>query len=523
MICWGFYFISKTVLYLGGHLKFDPWLNALLALFVLMPLKTGKLMGWTPGKKDPTRSLHRASGIPLALMLVWHESYLPSFTKVQEFLGDPAIRPSLRFQLEFLASRFSQGALLGGAVIFCAAFFLSRLKRAWIFHVILPVLAALIHRGWSVSNHSAPRPELLEIREPAPELADRIEPLSPDARPFDLILLQVCSLSLDDLSRSGSRNHRFFSNFDAFFTSFNTRTSYSTPAALRLLRSNCAQASNDSLYRTAPPECLLLENLREAGFATSTVFNHEGPHARKMAEELKRFAAADLPMPLRGLEPSMTGYSGEPVYKNDEVLERWWKQRLESKAQSSALFYNTISLHAGNHFLNRPGKWWERKPLEAYGSALEATLGELDSFFRTLERSGRDSLVIMVSEHGANLAGSTIQGPDLREIPLPAITLVPMGVKWIGKGWKAGPRFETGQTVSYPELVALVRQTIRQRNRTALSRATAVGTPPLIAEKGFFAENENSTVVSGLDGLYYRGADRNWWALPEEVSKEQPL
>ena len=43
-----------------------------------------------------------------------------------------------------------------------------------------------------------------------------------------------------------------------------------------------------------------------------------------------------------------------------------------------------------------------------------------------LEASGRRAVVVLVPEHGAALRGDSAQIAGLREIPTPAITLVPV-------------------------------------------------------------------------------------------------
>ena len=68
--------------------------------------------------------------------------------------------------------------------------------------------------------------------------------------PFDIVIMNVCSLSNDDLEASDLNNHRIFSRFNIRFDHFNSATSYSGPATLRLLNAACGQVSHDELYQS---------------------------------------------------------------------------------------------------------------------------------------------------------------------------------------------------------------------------------------------------------------------------------
>lgn len=68
--------------------------------------------------------------------------------------------------------------------------------------------------------------------------------LAPDQKPFDLIFLNICSLAKDDLVASGINLQAFEKHFDIVYENFNSATSYSGPATIRLLRSACGQRSH---------------------------------------------------------------------------------------------------------------------------------------------------------------------------------------------------------------------------------------------------------------------------------------
>ncbi len=59
-------------------------------------------------------------------------------------------------------------------------------------------------------------------------------------------------------------DHPLWKHFDIVFKNFNSATSYSGPAAVRLLRASCGQLSHTNLYQPSGADCYLFENPGEA-------------------------------------------------------------------------------------------------------------------------------------------------------------------------------------------------------------------------------------------------------------------
>jgi hypothetical protein len=57
-------------------------------------------------------------------------------------------------------------------------------------------------------------------------------------------VINICSLSWADVDAAGLMSHPLWSHFDIQFKDFNSATSYSGPAAIRLLRASCGQTSH---------------------------------------------------------------------------------------------------------------------------------------------------------------------------------------------------------------------------------------------------------------------------------------
>jgi hypothetical protein len=73
-----------------------------------------------------------------------------------------------------------------------------------------------------------------------------------------VIFIHVCSLSWDDLEATGLAQHPLLSGFDILLKRFNSVSTYSGPAAIRLLRAPCGQPRHVALWTPAPAQCLLM-------------------------------------------------------------------------------------------------------------------------------------------------------------------------------------------------------------------------------------------------------------------------
>jgi hypothetical protein len=139
----------------------------------------------------------------------------------------------------------------------------------------------------------------------------------------------------------------------------------------------------------------------------------------------------------------------------------------------------------------------------------------VDGFLDALRASGRRTLVVLVPEHGAALAGTAFQPADLREVPLPAITTVPVAVKLVGPGL---PRVPARQlTVSRPTSYLAVAHLVAAALDAPELRPEAVFSDDVMArlpETPFVAENEATTVV--LDGgeVFWRKGDGRFAPVP---------
>jgi hypothetical protein len=118
-------------------------------------------------------------------------------------------------------------------------------------------------------------------------------------------------------------------------------------------------------------------------------------------------------------------------------------------------------------------------------------------------------VVVFVPEHGAALRGDKVQIAGMREIPSARITLVPVGVKWIGAdaGSSRAP-IAIKRPVSYLAISQLLADTMAERAfKGRFDLKSAVGRLP---RTEFVAENEGTIVMQSRGAYYIRAPEGDW-------------
>jgi len=321
---------------------------------------------------------------------------------------------------------------------------------------------------------------------------------------FDVVFLHVCSLSWDDLAAAGLDKHPLLSSFDIVLRTFNAVSTYSGPAAIRFLRAPCGQVPHKALYAPAGSHCLLMPALRQAGLEVQLVMNHDG-HFDDFLKFVKAQGVDAATLPLEGLAAPQRSFDGSRIYDDGAVLQRW----LEAAAGRAGVYYNTVSLHDGNRLEGDASK----KSSETYPRRLARLLDDLDAFIARLAASGRRAVVVLVPEHGAALRGDATQIAGLREIPTPAITLVPVGVKVIGPDAKRnGAAVTIVEPTTYLAVSHIVSRMLARPPFGASGFAAADYTGGL-PTTGFVSEGDAATVVRRGESYWIRQERDPWKEL----------
>jgi cellulose synthase operon protein YhjU len=515
---WNFYFLAKFLLVAVGMLDFQALPNLLFAAFLLVPL---------PGRW--LRVGRQVVAVPLGVALFYHDTWLPPFRRLLEQPG--VLDFSWDYLLELMA-RFINWNLMGALVLLLVGYLflrhwlrlstLSLVGLAWLAVGGLPALSpvgsqqvvassAATAPTAAVADNATLNAWLERFFASERERVTAFPAVKQDEQPFDLLVINVCSLAWDDLTAVGLHENALFSRMDVIFDQFNSATSYSGPAAIRMLRASCGQSSHSGLYQPAPEQCLLFENLAKLGFQSQTLLNHSGRFDNFIGD----ITSQHMPQPglsITDFPRALVSFDGSPIAGDLDVLQGWWSKRRSSDAQHVSLFYNTISLHDGNRIVTADGG----TRAADYATRTSRLFGDLGKFLDELEGSGRRVVVAIVPEHGAALHGDRMQLSGMREIPTPSITHVPVGLKFIGMGQHA--RAEPLKVASPTSFLALSE--LVSRVYAGLGAGQTLDLPSLLTD---LPTTERVSETSGAQVIDFQGrtymrlqGQPDWQPVPKE-------
>ncbi|MDP2681879.1 MAG: cellulose biosynthesis protein BcsG [Deltaproteobacteria bacterium] len=507
---WIFYFLAKTYLFYKGYIRLDVLWNLIFMGLLIIPLPKGL---------KPSRLAAAAKAIVaviLGSLLLWHDSWLPSPLESANLLQQQGI-PTKEYIFNFLLRYYNpvEMAILSAILAFCII--IRNYRRLNLTGTVILIVAApfLISSDWH-GNTSKELDKFLEAfyEHESSKFIYLKKPKT--ARPdFDIVILNICSLAWDDLEALNLKGHPLFKEFDYLFTNFNSVSAYSNPSAIRLLRSNCGQTRHGDLYNNVPANCSIMESLRVMGYETYFLLNHNGQYGN-FTEEVKRLGnlnnvkEADIP----NLPTQLSMFDDSPVYNDYSALERWWSVREKSKSDTAALYYNSVTLHDGVHNAGEKD-WWKMDQEEQYKKLLPVLLDDMARFLNLLESSGRNIVVIFIPEHGRAVHGSAMQKPGFRDIPLPDITNIPVGVKLIGKfqyDRKKRQQVIIHESASYFAAAYMLASFI-EKNPFKYEGFFSRRFINAIPRTDFVAENEVNIVIRREKNYFLYGKDKKWLPL----------
>ncbi|QFY42166.1 cellulose biosynthesis protein BcsG [Candidatus Methylospira mobilis] len=518
---WNYYFIGKLALYWSGYIGLHVAENLIFAAILIVPL---------PARRQ--RIARHLIAIPAAVMLLYRDSWFPSFERVI------ALTPNLQsfsfaYVVELLNRFINPRIIIGMLLLFALTALLGRRLRISSFVLLAlacaPQITALVATRPSPetiqtaacdsgSGQSALSEEPPDKHYSEKELDERLNRFYTDqaklhvgfgkidasSKAFDIIFLHICSLAWDDID--SSEKIELFKNFDVLFTRFGSAASYSGPAAIRLLRGACGQQPHAALYQNAPRQCYLFDSLAEAGYTPQLLLNHDGHFGGFLQDVQERGGLKAPPLGSLGASVQMHSFDETPIYQDFDLLNRWLEKRKTQPEAPVALYYNTISLHDGNVLAGgKPGD-----SLDTYKPRMHKLMQDIDKFIGALEQSGRPSVVVLVAEHGAAIHGDSMQIAGMREIPSPKISMVPAAVKLIGlpaKESKAQVSDDNGN--SYLALATLLAD-FMHNNPFAGVQPDLQHEVTQLPLTDFVSENEQ-TVVMGIGARYFMRAPNTPW------------
>lgn len=532
---WNVYFLLKFGLLWYGYLNFHALSNLVFLAWLLFPL--------------PSPRLHRLRSwisIPIGFGLFWHDTWLPGLESILS-QGNQVAGFSAAYLLD-LVERFINWQMIGaGFVLLVLYLFVSQWIRVTVLVSLMLIwLNVLTIAGPALSllPTKAATPEVVLNQTPAagqtqaasaPDGLDQSAPptsanltawlnrfydserkrvthfpdsLPADSQPFDILVVNICSLAWSDIDISQLRSHPLWQHFDIVLNNYNSATGYSGPAGIRLLRASCGQTSHSDLYKPTDARCYLFDNLAKLGFKQQLMMDHTGVFGNYL-KELREDGNIQAPlMSQAGIAPELTSFDGSPVFNDAQLMQRWADERSKSSDARSATFYNLIPLHDGTRDLGstKTAPWKPRAQL---------LFDQLDAFLANLEKSGRRVMVLVVPEHGAALEGDKMQMSGLRDIPSPSITHVPVGIKFVGM---KAPHQGQPLTIDAPTSLLAVSELVSRVVDGQVFNAPNVNMSVLadkLPQTPVVSENDNAVVMmyQGKPWIRLNGGD--WVAYPQ--------
>jgi len=502
---WNAYFLAKLALFALGLIGFHLVENLVFAvvLFAMAAPRVRRFRPWL--------------GVPVAIALLYYDSWLPGLSRVISQAG--LVAGFSGAYLAELAGRFvSVTALVAIAAAVAMYAVASRFLRLDVIVVIAMLVLPFVVGGppkvLPATTAAAPKgeappksPDAMLAEFFAKESARTVSfPKPPDASPaFDVIFLHVCSLSWDDLEATGMDKHPLLASFDVLFRRFNSVSTYSGPAAIRFLRAPCGQNTHKALYEPARPECLLMPGLQQAGLEPQLVLNHDG-HFDNFLKVVRDQGVQVAPQSLKNVPAPMRAFDDSRIYDDAAILAQWMQARGKDPAPRVAMYYNTLSLHDGNHLVSQPGT----KSSETYKARVGKLLADVQGFIDKLAASGRRAVVVLIPEHGAAWRGDAMQIAGLREIPTPAITLVPVGVRVIGpEAKRAADPVQVNEPASFLAVSYIVSKMLARPpfGADGFKPADYTAGMPLT---DFVSEGSNATILARGPGYVIRQEQDAW-------------
>ncbi|OKB65477.1 hypothetical protein BHU62_17640 [Serratia marcescens] len=529
---WNLYFLAKFALLWFGYLNFHALPNLVFMAFLLMPIPSQRLHRW-----------RHYLAIPIGIALFYHDTWLPGINSILS-QGSQLAGFSAQYLLE-LINRFINWQMIGAAFVLLIAYlFVAQWVRITVFTVavlawlnivnlagpavsLLPATSTASAGGANSTSATAPAagdsapadnlpPTSANLTAYLNQFYDREKgratafpaSLPADAQPFDLLVINICSLAWADMDAVNLQNHPLWSKMDIMFDSFNSATAYSGPASIRLLRASCGQLSHHDLYQPVNQQCYLFDNLAKLGFKEQLMLDHSGVFGNYLKELREQ---GDMQAPLisqAGISNELTSFDGEPIYNDLELLTRWLDQQQKAGNGRTATFFNVIPLHDGNRFVGA------NKSAD-YQPRAQKLFDQLNAFLDQLEKSGRKVVVVIVPEHGAALVGDKMQMSGLRDIPSPSITHTPVGIKLVGmKTPHQGSPQQIKTPSSYLALSELVSRLVDGKVFSEASvnwQALTQGLP----QTPVISENDNAIVMQYQGKPYIRLNGGDWVPYPQ--------
>lgn len=270
-------------------------------------------------------------------------------------------------------------------------------------------------------------------------------PQNEDYQGFNIVFLDVDSLSNEDLTHSMADAHPAMRRFDIYLTNFYTATTNEKEHSLRLLNSLCGQKTREELLNGTPNDtCLLFKQLSFIGYTPQYLFSDEDE-----AKEYVPFLNSHSFLGIKDINYAI-GPDFMSVSDKDLSIFKKYIYDLQRNPAQTVTYIKYSGLNRTENITN-------------YNIKLMKFMAELDTFMDDLEKSPRMTLLVMLPSHGSAFRSDKTQLSGNLSIPSMRLCLGSAMIKLIAHKSRLVP-VNTQDNLSYMALAHLIKRIIDKQS-----------------------------------------------------------
>ncbi len=314
-------------------------------------------------------------------------------------------------------------------------------------------------------------------------------------KPFNIVVLQVNSMSNKDLYVHNAKEHAVLKRFDIYLSDFNSATTDKNEATLRLFDAVCGQKSRDELLKDNK-NCSLFRALERLGYSGQYLFDRKEDNLK-----VAKFLQEKTVFPLAKIETKeKPNQLLSTLNRIDVMYEYIEAQRLEHNNQMFSFLRTTLADNVRGE--------------TEYDLILKNFLLNLDKFVDYLSGLPNDTLFVLIPADGSALQGDRTQLKGVKEIPSHTLTNVTAMVKFISHKQRASAINVTSPT-SYMGIAHLIKRAIDGNVFYEDNVMSNLALTEDLSQTSPVSENEQAVFLKFKDRFFYKSASEGWTQYTE--------
>ena len=506
---WNAIYLFKIAIYALGFIDFDTPLNLLVFLLLCLQIR-----------QKQVNLIYRIFISVIALMLFYHDSYLPS---VEQMLAqkDNLTNFSLTYIIEFIEGFVNVKMVIALIVLAIFIKYINRYLRMMTVALLCIISTFFVNfdnvkkvlvnddviavntnsfsenketliaqrGGFTKTNLDRYLNEFYETEQKR-KLQYSLH-LKEDFMPFNVVIINVEGMSNTDLTAFNASNHGVLKRFDLYLSDFNSVTTDKKYGLLRSIFSACGQRLNQDLEKLDAEKCSMYSQLMKIGYTYHSLFD-----TLKDNEYFNKYLNTIAKLPVH---PIPYQFASNPLVKsldNIDIFKSYttYITTLPGNMHMSLLNTNLISGIHGNR---------------DYEAKLKGFLWALDNFIDNLYAFKQNTLLVVMPTRGTTLVGDHTQARGIKDIPSKALTNSTVMFKLI-KDNHATQNINFTKPTSYMTVAHVIKRMIEQN---AFNPNQELSFEPILEDLTLtptVSENEKATFIKFREKQFYKTDIDSW-------------